>query len=449
MTEIARTELYIVANRLPVSFESGQWQVSPGGLVAALLPIAKNLNATWLGWDGTSGAPELPASVASVRLQRIPLDAREIEGYYYGFANSVLWPLAHGRRDLVPDNFAEWWGIYVSVNEKFAHRLAALATVGATVWVHDYHLMLVPQVLRELRPDLKIGFFLHTPVGDPQEISNFFFAKSLLNGLAAADLLGLQTTADAANLQNLAGALGMADDTFKAMRVLPISINPDPYLLPEAATHRAATAYSETAVNKQQKLFLSVDRLDYAKGIIERMRAFELLLERTSTGAVHAFVLVQVLTPTRQDVVAYRELRAEVLSLTEQINCRFGDADHQPIKNIFADLDTPEVIKLYRSADALIVSSLRDGMNLVAKEFVVTRSDEAGVLILSKDAGAADELLDALIVDPRSAPLLADTMLQAAYMSPAEQSARMQKLRAQVLGNTASDWAAKFLGALG
>lgn len=426
--------MYIVANRLPVTFDGTAWVASPGGLVAALLPVASNLGATWVGWPGTDDARQLPDTLAGVRISPVHLSATEIDGYYLGFANSVLWPLAHGRPDLA--EFSEHrWIVYRAVNKKFAEHLAELVEEGATVWVHDYHLMLLPSMLRELRPDLTIGFFLHTPAVPPAILRDTVFGAELMRGLSGADLVGVQSAADARDLSESSGL---------EARVFAISIDPEPYLA-DLVADDSVGAFELATVQAGTPLFLSVDRLDYSKGILERMRAFELLLER---GACPDAVLLQVLTPTRESVPAYKQLRREVDELTVRINARFGGGSRPVIHNIYANLPTAALIGLYRAADVLVVSSLRDGMNLVAKEFVASRTDERGALVLSEFAGAADELTEAIIVDPYDAPGFAQGLLRAFETGEIEQLRRMQIMRSQVLTHTADRWADSFLQTL-
>lgn len=430
--------------------------------MSALLPIANDLQATWIGWSGIAKPKsdisaqgftalkksELPAEVSKLNLVEVFLSSETIENYYLGFANSVLWPLSHARVDLVAEVTSEqvsvWWAAYVRANQKFAESIAAVAGKNAVVWVHDYHLQLVPGILKNLRPDLRIGFFLHIPAITEAGVAwlqEHEIAAEILRGLGSVDVLGVQSARDQTDIKN---SLGLEAEVF------PISIDPAPFIEPNSMAEatlnggRGAAKKHEIS-NKSAKVLVGVDRIDYSKGIIERMQAFAAYLQETD----EQLVLVQVLIPTRTGVPVYAHLRKEIEDLTETINAHFGRPGYAPVQNIFNSFSQRELINFYRTADVMIVSSVRDGMNLVAKEFVASRIDSQGVLLLSEQAGASDELEmngeGAIVFDPLDPADFLQKLRRALKLNTGEATERMERLRKQVLANTAEVWARNYL----
>jgi len=489
-------DFVVVASRLPVdrvddpgSGES-EWRPSPGGLVTALQPVMRDANGAWVGWPGSAGDALEPFDADGMHLVTVGLSADEVRDFYEGFCNATLWPLYHDV--IVPAEFRRpWWDAYLRVNQRFAEAAAGQAAAGATVWVNDYQLQLVPGMLRALRGDVRIGFFNHIPFPGYEIFAQLPWRRQIVVGLLGADLLGFQRQSDATNfLRACRRAAGM---TTKGSQVrVPLDLAPPALGTPEVpeiprapeAPHasrapkiaqtrevRAAAfpvsidsrAYSELAsrddvrarsaeirkaLGDPEVILLGVDRLDYTKGIPDRLNAYSELLDDgrlRSPGSV----LVQVASPSRERVEHYRMLRDEVETTVGRINGEHGELDSSPPVNyLHQSYPREEMAALYLAADVMLVTSLRDGMNLVAKEFVACRNDESGVLVLSEFTGAADELGGALLVNPHDIDGMKDTIIRAVTMSPQETRRRMRSMRRRVFENDVRHWAATFLDAL-
>ncbi len=446
--------LVIVANRLPVQAPGrgrGPWTRSPGGLAEALHRTLETRGGTWIGWPGGRNATGLPTNLG-YDLLPVALDAADLRGYYDGFANATLWPLYH---DLIrpPVYHRAWWDDYVRVNRRFADAVAETADPGTEVWVHDYHLQLVPSMVRERRPDLRIGFFLHIPFPPADLFARLPWRSQVLDGIAGADLIGFQTPRDAANFCEAESRLGRPDRAdhlrrpFGSQRVgaYPVSIDYEHW------NHLAGLPEVEERVVELRRnlgnpnaVLLGVDRLDYTKGIEHRLRAFrELLVERRLT--VPESVLVQVASPSRDRVTAYRNERSRIEQLVGEINGDFSQVGAPAVHYIHQPLEPVEVAALYRAADVMLVTPLHDGMNLVAKEFVASRVADRGVLVLSEFAGAAHELTEALLVNPHDIEGMKRAILNALSLPEGEVSRRMRILRSTVENHTVHDWARRFL----
>jgi trehalose 6-phosphate synthase/phosphatase len=456
--------LVIVANRLPVTVrvDGGDVTVAPsaGGLATGLLGVHERSRSLWIGWSGVA-ASSAPATASAVdaRLTEVgavgvPLSDAEISAFYHGYANGVLWPALHDRP--VPSLEAPGaWAAYRAVNARYADVIARHVRPGDRVWVHDYHLMLVPRLLRARCPDVRIGFFLHTPFPALRALTRIPEHAALLDGLLGADVVGLHTSGYVAHFRDAARAvLGRRPDATTVpdgerpvlLHACAMSVDASafearaqsPAVLREAATLRAAGG----------RLLVGVDRLDYTKGIPERLRAFGRLLERNPAlrGQVR---LLQVAVPSREEVPAYQRLRVEVEALVGQLNRRFGTAEWTPVGYHHCSVSATTLSALYRAADVMLVTPHRDGMNLVAKEFVAGRPDEDGVLILSAHAGAAAELRTALLVDPADVDGLASAYETALALSPAERRVRMRRLRRCVRRHDVHQWARECLLLLG
>ena len=446
--------LVIVANRLPIEFTAdGEMAVSPGGLVSAVKSAAP-VGTHWVGWGGEQASRRGECVVDDLVLDPIALSADEVEEFYKGFSNSLLWPLFHGRVRHV-ELRRSWWRSYRAVNERFATEAARVAPMGGTVWVHDYHLLLVPAALRVLRPDLRIGLFLHIPFPNAQLLATLPWRIELLEGMLGADLVGFQSDDDVANFSNSTSRL-LRNPTrahWSTRRghpvhvdAFPISIDVDRWQALGEASEGAATSLRD-GLGAHTVLF-GVDRLDYTKGITQRLRAFgELLNDGRLDPATTSFV--QVAVPSRGDVPGYEEEREDVEGLLEAINERHRrDDGTAPVVYIDEACDEAQLAAWYRAADVMVVSPLVDGMNLVAKEFVATRSDHDGVLVLSEFAGAANELDGAVLVNPYDLEAVKDAFLQAAAMPSAERSRRMVRMREAVRANDVHHWTGRFLGRL-
>jgi trehalose 6-phosphate synthase len=452
----------VVANRLPVDRVENPdgtttWRTSPGGLVAAFQPVMHRHGGAWVGWPGAPGEELDPFVENGLQLVPVTLSARELEEYYEGFSNATLWPLYH---DVIahPEFRREWWDAYVEVNDRFAERAASVAEQGATVWVQDYQLQLVPHMLRERRPDLRIGFFLHIPFPPTELFNQLPWRLPILRGLLGADLVGFQLPGGAQNFIRLVRTrlnLETRRDRIQTVDRRTVMAAAYPIAIDAKAMHELALRPETEERAKEirhnlgdpQTLFLGVDRLDYTKGLPERIRAFgELFAEGLIDPERVAFV--QVATPSRERVEQYRQLRDDIDRLVGRINGDLGRLGRPPITYLHTSFPQTEMAALYRAADIMVVTPLRDGMNLVAKEFVACRTEDQGALVLSEFAGAAYELRQAYLVNPYDIDGLKERVLDAMNDSPRNHVRRMKALRRQVFENDIDKWANSFLADL-
>ena len=460
-------ELVMVSNRLPVDRVTGPngettWSTSPGGLVAAVEPIVRSLGCRWVGWAGEAGEEIAPFEAGGMQLEPVALDAGDVQQFYEGFSNATLWPLYH---DVIaaPEFHRLWWERYRTVNRRFAARAASVAPQGATVWVHDYQLQLVPAILRELRPDLSISFFLHIPFPPRQLFAQLPWRREIVRGMLGADVVGFQRDSDAASFREVARRYAdarsrgdlvfVADEDGGEQRSVvvddfPISIDFTGLAeLAELPSVRARAEQIRAELGDPAVLFLGVDRLDYTKGIRHRLKAFDELLADGELDPADT-VLLQVASPSRERVEAYRRLRGQVESTAGRINGAHGEIGRTPLVYLHHSYDREEMAALYLAADVMLVTPLRDGMNLVAKEYVASRGDKDGVLVLSEFTGAADELRDAIRVNPHDIEGLKAAIVRAAHMPREERARRMRSLRRVVRKNDVACWAESVLGAI-
>ena len=454
--------LVIVANRLPVKWEDGadggHWSTSPGGLVSAVGPAVAQQEgrAAWIGWTGTEGTED-PFDIDDLHLHPVPISADEKSLFYDGMSNGTLWPLYHDK--VVPSEFhRRWFDGYRKVNARYAEAAAATAGDGATVWVHDYQLQLVPGILRELRPDLRIGWFLHIPFPPPEVFVALPWREQLAAGVLGADLAGFQTPDAAANFRRLVVRLGLAEpgdddcvvigDRQVRARAFPIGIDAEHYeslARDDATTNRARDIRAR--LGAPHTMLLGVDRLDYTKGIDVRLRALAELLDEGTLNP-STVTMVQIAQPSRDDVEAYITLRDEVERLVSQINGDHARVGFPVVHYIHQDIEAEELLAMYRAADVMLVTPFRDGMNLVAKEYVAARYDLTGALVLSEFAGAATELADAFLVNPYDIDGLKSAIVNAVDIDPDVARDRMARMRAAVAANDANGWATGFLADL-
>ncbi|WP_028848603.1 MULTISPECIES: trehalose-6-phosphate synthase [Thermocrispum] len=463
-------DFVVVANRLPVDLDraadgSQRWTQSPGGLVAALEPFLRSRKGAWVGWPGVPDIEVDEFTDEGLVLHPVSLSSAEVRDYYEGFSNATLWPLYH---DVVQPPVFErrWWDAYVRVNQRFAEASAKVAAQGATVWVQDYQLQLVPSILRELRPDLRIGFFLHIPFPPVELFMQLPWRAEIVRGLLGADLVGFHRPGGAQNFLWLAGQLiglessrgsvgvrsrsGIVRVGDRTVRVgaFPISIDSaglDALARTAEVAKRAAEV--RASLGNPKTMLLGVDRLDYTKGIDLRLKALhELLREGAIDPAEVTFV--QLATPSRERVEHYQRMRGDIERLVSRINGEFARVGHPVVHYLHQSVGRAELAAFYRAADVMVVTPLRDGMNLVCKEYVACKHDQTGALVLSEFAGAAAELTSAFLVNPHDLDGVKRTLLAAINVDPAEGRRRMRALRRQVLTHDVDRWARSFLDAL-
>ncbi|MEC5182386.1 trehalose 6-phosphate synthase [Arthrobacter sp. CG_A4] len=462
-------DFMVVSNRLPVDRCSPDepgcqdgWRRSPGGLVTALAPMMTKTDGAWVGWHGAPDEQVLPFSHGGIDLVPVQLSTEDIELFYEGFSNATLWPLYH---DVIapPEFHRTWWDSYRKVNRRFADAVIHHADHGATVWVQDYQLQLVPKMLREARPDLKIGFFNHIPFPPPEIFAQLPWRRAIIDGLLGADLVGFQRSGDAGNFMRSArrflGASvkqqqihvkGAAGQTTHIARAQSFPISIDVKQISELA-HKPEIIERSRQIRRDlgnpKTILLGVDRLDYTKGIRHRLKAYEELLADGKVTVEDA-ALIQVASPSRERVEHYRLLREEVEGTVGHINGTYDTMQNTAVRYLHHNYPIEEMVALYLAADVMLVTALRDGMNLVAKEYVTARTNNDGALVLSEFAGAADQLKQALLMNPHDIDGLKDTIMRAVNMEPAEAGRRMRSMRKQILDHDVDLWSSDFLTAL-
>jgi alpha,alpha-trehalose-phosphate synthase [UDP-forming] len=459
-------DFVVVACRLPVDQVEGrggeaEWRPSPGGLVSALEPVMREAGGAWVGWPGVAGEALGSFDVAGMHLVGVGLSADDVRDYYEGFCNATLWPLYHDV--IAPPEFRRpWWEAYVRVNRRFARAAAEQAALGATVWVNDYQLQLVPQMLREQRSDLRIGVFIHIPFPGYEIFAQLPWRRQIVEGLLGADLIGFQRESDATNFRRACRrAAGLVtsgslvrvpadEQTSRPVRTATFPISIDSAGFAEIANReevRKRAAGFRQALGEPDVVLLGIDRLDYTKGILHRLTAYGELLAEGRFGSLRT-ALVLVASPSRERVEQYRLLREEVEGAVSRINGEHAELGSPPVHYLHQTYLADEMAAMYLAADVMLVTSLRDGMNLVAKEYVACRLDDSGALVLSEFTGAADELHGAFLVNPHDIEGMKEAIVRAATVPPAEARRRMRAMRRRVRDFDVSHWAAAFLGAL-
>jgi trehalose 6-phosphate synthase len=443
--------LVVVSNRVPAAPQAGRPSAA-GGLASALEQALAEAGGLWFGWSGAAGDPQAPPAhrrAGNVEYATLDLSAEEVAEYYEGFCNRALWPLLHGFSERAHLNAAQY-AVYRDVNARFAEQLAPLLRAGDRVWVHDYHLLPLGAELRRREWSGRLGFFLHIPLPPAAEWMRFPGAAELARSLAAYDLVGVQTGRDVRAGRAILEASGAAE---AALRVAAFPIGIDPEHWRALAAAEPASPFEPTA--RGRRVLFGADRLDYSKGIPLRFEAFRRLLEREPRWRSEA-LLVQWSAPSRGAIPEYRAEQERVEGLARDLDARFGpgsaDAEGAAASPVWHEVVTHEASTIaagYREAAVSLVTSLSDGMNLVAKEFVaVQREEDPGVLLLSRGCGAAEELVEALLVEPGDVEALAGAMARALAMPLAERQERWRALLARVEGATVHDWRRGFLAAL-
>jgi len=454
----------IVSNRLPITVQLSGDDVtvkrSTGGLATGLKAPHESSGGLWIGWSGLTEdlSPARDAQLArrfeELRVVPVPLTATEVERYYEGVCNGVIWPLFHYLVDQMPlaaGNF----DYYERANARFCDAVVANYQPGDVIWVHDYQLMLLPAMLRKQLPDARIGFFLHIPWPSSEVFRTLPWRERLLQGLLGADLVGFHT---AAYMRHFASSvllvLGQPTEVDRIrwqrrtvrLGVFPMGVDAQRW---DALTHDEPVQKLVEGFREglDGQLMVGIDRLDYTKGIPRRLLAFRRMLRESPELRGHVR-LVQVAVPSRQEVEAYGAFREQVDALVGAIHGEFATPTWVPIHYLFRGLSESEVVALYRAADVMLVTPIRDGMNLVAKEFVASRSDEGGVLVLSEFTGAATELAEALHVNPYDVERSARVYKRALTMEADERTTRMRALRRRVFTWDVHRWADGFLAQL-
>jgi trehalose 6-phosphate synthase/phosphatase len=462
------SQVIIVSNRLPVSVkkDNGRLEFYPslGGLATGLSSYVDDPRNLWIGWPGIASEEltndekqQVVAELAKHNCRPVFLNKRQVEDFYNGYSNSVLWPTFHNMRRQTKDaaTLKRWWQSYRSVNQQFAQAALNVAETGSRIWIHDYQLLLVPELMRAERSDVTTGFFLHIPFPPAKVISKLPEYKKLLSGMLGADLIGFHIadyTADFLATAQAAG-LGVAGiDQFaignRVVRIgeFPMGIDYTRYSqagrskLVKAAVRKYRKRY------KKMRVIVAVDRLDPTKGLVERLKAYRTLLERHPNlrGKV---VFSMVAAPSRTEVAAYQHLAKRLGALAQEINATYGTPKWQPVDYLNVSLPFEDVAGLFQVADVAFITPLKDGMNLVAKEFVAS-AHKNGVLILSETAGAAQELKDALLVDPKRPETMVNALEQALKMRRRELRRRLRRMKLTLSTYTVQEWAKDFVVSL-
>ncbi|MBI3835335.1 MAG: trehalose-6-phosphate synthase [Planctomycetes bacterium] len=453
-------QLIVVSNRLPIRIigtgAKRRFEPGDGGLATALGSLLEERPCNWIGWLGRPGPAPRKIRLNGMQVIPVPISSAEIDAFYHGFSNRTLWPLYH---DVIRTPLFEhrWWPPYVDVNERFAAKAIAEARRGDILWIHDYQLQLVPQFARRLRPDLRIGFFLHIPF-PPEELFAWLpWRSEVVEGLLGADVIGFQTHANAQNFSRAARKYTDAEGTDTELHYqgrtiqvgsFPISIdfrNFEELARSPKVLLRAKEIRQHAGVGR--KLILCVDRLDYTKGIEQRLLAFEQLLERRE-ASVDDCVLMQIAVPSRERVREYTETRTRVERIVGRINGEFSEPGIIAVHYFRRNVSREELVAFYVAADIMLVTPLRDGMNVVAKEFVACRTDHNGVLILSELAGAARELRQAIQINPHDVEDITAALVRALHMHKEESRQRMVVMRTIVRRHDVHHWADEFFQAL-
>ncbi|AOF93065.1 alpha,alpha-trehalose-phosphate synthase (UDP-forming) [Sinorhizobium sp. RAC02] len=451
------SRLIVVSNRVPVPDKRGA--APAGGLAVALQSALKTRGGLWLGWSGQSCAEDAVGPLRTMKDGNIEyaltdLTERDVEEYYQGFANRVLWPICHYRLDLAEYGRREMTG-YFRVNRFFASRLLPLIEEDDLIWIHDYHLIPLAAELRRLGVKNRIGFFLHIPWPSPDVFLTMPVHDELLNGLTAYDVIGFQTDHDRENFAGCLARLGIGDrlDTTRfVVGERTFTTKSYPIGIETAEFASLAKRASETTLHKRmlqsldgKELIIGVDRLDYSKGITQRIDAFETFLTRHEDSQ-RKVTLLQITPKSRSEVPEYEAMQRAVAEQAGRVNGALGTVDWVPIRYVNRSLRRPALAGLYRMAKLALVTPLRDGMNLVAKEYVAAQSeDDPGVLLLSRFAGAAQELKDAVLVNPYDVEGTAEAIARSLVMPLQERRERWESMMTVLRANDVFTWCDTFL----
>jgi trehalose 6-phosphate synthase len=472
MSQEQKRRLLVVSNRLPavVERQGEEWKIVPGsgGLVTALAPVMREQQGLWIGWPGCGDDAPLAqlldrfAEDNGYSLAAVPLSADEVEKYYRGFSNESLWPLFHDLLGFCHFSYDNWQ-VYLDVNRRFAQVVTEHAMADDLIWIHDYQLIGVGDQLRALQMPQPLGYFLHIPFPAPDLFRRLPWKDQLIRSLLAYDLLGFQTLRDRRNFINTAISLVTEVEVVSRKRQydllsfegrmvrvghFPISIDFDEFDSGARSKEVEDAAWYLHENLHGRQLMLGVDRLDYTKGIPERFLAFERALEKYPE-LITNLSLMQLVVPSRTHVPDYQNLKETLDQLAGRINARFGESMWNPIYYVYRSLDRTQLLARYRTSEIALITPLRDGMNLVAKEYCASSVENNGVLILSEFAGAADQLgKGALLVNPYDIESTADAIHQAYVMGSEERYRRMRLLRNEIRRNDVHRWLDSFIQTL-
>jgi len=467
--------IHIVSNRLPVSInvENDQIDLIPsvGGLATGMRSVYKEYNGKWIGWPGLPSDDldnDLKNRIEDKLIDEdcvsVHLSKEEIDLYYDGFSNRAIWPLFHYFAQYI-DYDPELWDAFVKVNQKFADKALETIEEGDTIWIHDYQLLLVPEMIKSKKPGVTVGFFLHIPFPSFEVFRILPWRKELINGMLGADLIGFHTFDYQRHFCSSVRRLMGYEISFNEIHIedriiivdaFPMGIDYDKFR--EAATqtfqkplqeksklHRELEKYFLVSPNR--KLILSIDRLDYSKGIPNRLQAFAKFLEEYPEF-IGKVTLIMLAVPSRGTVEHYINLKKEVDELVGNVNGRFGSINYTPVWYFYRSLPFENLIELYSSCDVALVTPVRDGMNLVAKEYVASRTNRTGVMILSEMAGVSKEMGEALMINPNNIGEIAKSIHQALTMPLDEQRERMIFLQDRIKRYDVFKWSSEFVKSL-
>ena len=465
----------IISNRLPVQLQIGNGSInaipSVGGLATGMKSVHSGGDSLWIGWSGLTDEeipkeliPKIDNALAKHGSSKVNLSEDEVNGFYFGFSNRAIWPLFHYFLQYAEFELDNWL-TYKSVNQKFADAIVEKANENDTIWIHDYQLMLVPKMVREKRPNLSIGFFLHIPFPSYEIFRTLPWREEILEGLLGSDLIGFHTydyeRHFLSSVRRLLGNEVSFDDIYVDNRIVkvdsfPMGIDYKKFSEAAKAHHQQSEAQQSDLQRRldlhkksspDAKLVVSIDRLDYSKGIAKRLHAFKYFLDKYPQYK-EKIRLIILAVPSRSNVPQYQLLKREIDELVGRINGELATVSWTPIWYFYRSLPFENLIDLYTSSDIAWLTPIRDGMNLVAKEYIATRTDKTGVLILSEMAGSANEMNEALLINPNNFEQIADTLYTAINMPELEQQRRNTILQRRLERYNVEKWANDFMGSL-
>jgi trehalose 6-phosphate synthase len=467
---LKKTRLVAVSNRLPIVLNKvkDRWHITSGsgGLVTALAPVLRNRGGLWIGWPGTTEKTSLQSLLnnasAKTGYKLIPvfISPEEAYDYYLGYANSIIWPLFHDLQSKCDFN-PQYWYTYMEVNRRFARTIAENTSKTDYIWIHDYQLIHVGQLLREMKTSRKMGFFLHIPFPPLDVFVRLPWREKILEALMKYDLVGFQTVRDRKNFLHclvcffpetrVQGRGSVVEVNFQNRKVrignFPISIDFSHFERSALSPDITTRVQSLRDYFRGQKIILGIDRMDYTKGVKERLEGLRNALVRYPE-LISKVTLVQVLVPSRRELTEYQILKARIDRLIGDVNGQFATLNWNPVHYHYRSLEQEELLSLYRAADIALITPLKDGMNLVAKEYCACKTDNDGVLILSEFTGAAADLQKgAILVNPHDFESIADAIYRAVRMKPHERHERMTRMRSTIKKRDIFFWVDSFLRA--